>query len=92
MSIINIESKGQELIRKHIKKGKSIDQEPIQNKSSALPDWITGLDPLYTYEVESRLMENGVNHRRLFRKVRIHQETPIVATKKKDKPFFIKID
>ena len=92
MSIIKIESKAQELLRKHIRNKKSSDNEPVQNRSNVLPDWITGSDPHYTYEVETRLMENGINHRRLFRKVRIHKEEPVIVSKKKEKPFFIKID
>ena len=92
MSIIKIESKGQELLRKHIRTRKNSDNEPVQNRSNVFPDWITGSNPLYTYEVESRLMDNGVNHRRLFRKVRIHREEPVIASIKKEKPFFIKID
>ena len=93
MSIIKIESRGSQLLRRHLKKRKSMDNEPTTNKTNSLPDWITGRDPDYTYEVESTLMENGINHRRIFRKIKIDKPEPIIIKKaKKEKPFFIKIE
>mgnify|MGYP003148901463 CR=1 FL=1 len=69
------------------------NKEPKQKFSSSLPDWITGRDPLYTYEVESTLMKNGINHRRIYRKVRIAKPEVVVRTRqKKEKPLFIKIE